>query len=158
MFAPMLHRFTTSLLFPSFSPSASPIICDTVVPRTQTTRVWDDLKRAGRVHPNDVSCTLMSGADVMPRVYPGNRMHVARAQSIATFAACAISHQPRSKKHAWHAVPRESTRIMVDPRHPSIRRRAAVCRNVLQHLRAMIFTVSVIARQGKRRQRLPGFG
>lgn len=42
-----------------------------------------------------VNCTSTSGADVMPRVYPENRMHVACAQSTATFATCAICHEQK---------------------------------------------------------------
>lgn len=56
-------------------------------------------KRAGRVHRKNVNCTSTSGADVMPRVYPENRMHVACAQSTTIFATCAICHEQKKYIH-----------------------------------------------------------
>lgn len=72
--------------------------CHCGAPAVRASGVPDNSKRAERVHPKDVSCTSTSGADVIPRVYPENRTHVACAQSIATFATCAICHQ--RKKYA----------------------------------------------------------
>ena len=69
----------------------------------RASNVPDNSKRAERVHPKDVSCTSTSGADVIPRVYPENRMHVACAQSITTFATCAMCHE--RKKYACTCLP-----------------------------------------------------
>lgn len=60
------------------------------------------LKEEGCIQ-RTVSCTLMSGADVMPRVYPENRMHVARG------AKC------RLLCHYTLCVKTEETRVLPFP-------------------------------------------
>lgn len=55
------------------------------------------LKEEGCIQ-RTVSCTLMSGADVMPRVYPENRMHVARgavSRLLCHYTLCVRTEETR---------------------------------------------------------------